>query len=98
MLWSSRIMSARNRKVGAIQVKRFLRNGALLAVFLGAFFSASLAEARGLIRDAEIERTLKQMSAPVFQAAGLTPNSIELFIVQSNSLNALVVNVVPFKV
>ncbi|MCL5778729.1 M48 family metalloprotease [Limibaculum sp. FT325] len=49
-----------------------------------------LAQAFGLIRDAEIERTLASMSAPVFSAAGLSPASIDIFIINDPSLNAFV--------
>lgn len=50
-------------------------------------------EARALsfIRDAEIEQTLKRMSAPIFQAAGMGGDSVDLFIIQDRSLNAFVV-------
>ncbi len=49
-----------------------------------------LAEARSLIRDSEIERTLGNMSAPVLQAAGLAPSSVNLYIINDRSLNAFV--------
>ena len=52
--------------------------------------SVSSADARSLIRDAEIERTLGRMSAPIFQAAGLAPQSVELYIINDRSLNAFV--------
>ena len=48
------------------------------------------AAAIGLIRDAEIERTLGRMSRPVFQAAGLSPQSIDIYIVNDRDLNAFV--------
>ena len=51
-----------------------------------------LAAAAGLIRDAEIERTLKAMALPIFQAAGYNPDSIDLYILNDNSLNAFVAN------
>jgi hypothetical protein len=38
-----------------------------------------LAAAAGLIRDAEIERTLRTMTAPIFQAAGYRPGGIDLY-------------------
>ena len=50
------------------------------------------AAAVGLIRDAEIERTLKAMAAPIFQAAGYHPDSIDLYIINDRSLNAFVAN------
>lgn len=48
------------------------------------------ADARSLIRDSEIERTLKDMSRPIFQAAGLAPSSVDIYILQARSLNAFV--------
>ena len=71
---------------------RFLRVVVCLVAFAGLMLPAGGAQARGLalIRDAEIERTLKQISAPVFQAAGLAPESVEIYIIRSRSLNAFV--------
>ncbi len=51
-----------------------------------------LAAAAGLIRDAEIERTLKTMASPIFQAAGYGPDTIDLYILNDRSLNAFVAN------
>jgi len=48
--------------------------------------------AAGLIRDAEIERTLKTMTTPIFQAAGYPPGSIDVYIINDRSLNAFVAN------
>lgn len=42
------------------------------------------------IRDAEIETLLREMSEPIFLAAGLNPNSIDLYILNDPSLNAFV--------
>ena len=47
-------------------------------------------EAAGLIRDAEIEHTLRSYADPVYQAAGLTPSSIHMYIVQDDTINAFV--------
>jgi predicted Zn-dependent protease len=49
-----------------------------------------VASALSLVRDAEIERTLGRMSAPIFQAAGLDPSSVEILLVNDRSLNAFV--------
>lgn len=50
------------------------------------------AMAVGLIRDAEIERTLKSLSAPIFRAAGYNPDGINIYILNDPSLNAFVAN------
>jgi len=43
-----------------------------------------------LIRDAEIENTIRMYSTPVFKAAGLDPRYINIYIVNDSSLNAFV--------
>jgi predicted Zn-dependent protease len=61
-----------------------------LILLLGVF-SATPAQARvSLIRDAEIEQTLRLYSDPVFKQAGLAPQSIRIFIVNDPSINAFV--------
>lgn len=42
------------------------------------------------IRDSEIENTIRKLSTPIFQQAGLNPSSVNLFIVNNPSLNAFV--------
>ncbi len=43
-----------------------------------------------LIRDAEIEHTLRTYADPIFKAAGVNPAATKIFIVQDSSLNAYV--------
>ncbi len=43
-----------------------------------------------LIRDAEIETIIRTYSTPLFQAAGLSPQGIRLYLVQDRALNAFV--------
>ncbi len=43
-----------------------------------------------LIRDAEIENTIRAYSTPLWQVAGLTPDSISIHLVNDDSLNAFV--------
>jgi len=54
-------------------------------------FTTTQAHALSFIRDAEIEATLKDMSTPIFEAAGIAPDSINIFMVNDRSLNAFVV-------
>ncbi|MEM7268622.1 MAG: M48 family metalloprotease [Pseudomonadota bacterium] len=61
---------------------------ALVAIAL--ILPANMAHARGLIRDAEIERTLARLAAPVFRAAGLSEGGVNMFIRNDPSLNAFV--------
>lgn len=58
---------------------------------LALIAGTATADAQSLVRDAEIEGTIKRMSAPIFQAAGLSPDSVELYMVNARSLNAFVV-------
>lgn len=41
-----------------------------------------------LIRDAEIEATLRRMSTPIFEAAGLGADAVDIYIVNDERLNA----------
>jgi predicted Zn-dependent protease len=61
-----------------------------LAMALVLALAAQPAAALGLIRDAEIERTLGRMSEPVFRAAGMRPGSVAIYVVNSRELNAFV--------
>ncbi len=61
-----------------------------LACFLIALLSSSQAWAVPLIRDAEIEHTLRLYADPIFKTDGLKPSAVNLFIVQDDSLNAYV--------
>ncbi|MGF1474277.1 MAG: M48 family metalloprotease [Geminicoccaceae bacterium] len=67
---------------------KLLRLAVLAMALLGSL--SAPAGAQGLIRDAEIERTLRNLSAPVFEAAGLEPDSVSIFIVNDPELNAFV--------
>jgi predicted Zn-dependent protease len=60
---------------------------AAIVVLVGSVASAS---AQSGIRDAEIERLLRSYGDPIFVAAGLDPKSIEMIIINDNSLNAFV--------
>lgn len=48
------------------------------------------AQGLSLIRDAEIENTIRTYATPLFQAAGLNPRAITLYLVNDKSLNAFV--------
>lgn len=57
-------------------------SAALLAVWGNAALAVSL------IRDAEIEATLRFLSAPLFEAAGLGPNEVDILIIGDTRPNA----------
>lgn len=46
--------------------------------------------AQGLLRDAEIEATLRRWTNPILAAADLQPNDVQLFLLNDPSLNAFV--------
>lgn len=63
----------------------------LLSFWLVCFyFLSGSAYAGGLIRDAEIEATLRDYANPIFRTADLKPSAINIFMVQDSSLNAFV--------
>ncbi|MEZ6028220.1 MAG: M48 family metalloprotease [Hyphomonadaceae bacterium] len=68
----------------------------LLKKLLPALAAAALlaatpapAMAQGLIRDAEIEQILRDYCDPLFEAAGLKPADVNIYIVQDDSVNAM---------
>jgi len=52
--------------------------------------SALPAQAQSLIRDTEIEETLEDYTYPILRVAGLTPSSVDIYLVNDPSLNAFV--------
>ncbi|MEX0757981.1 MAG: M48 family metalloprotease, partial [Tistlia sp.] len=50
--------------------------------------SAALAQQMRLLRDAEIENTIRTFVTPVLQAAGLNPNTVTIYLVEDPRLNA----------
>ncbi len=52
--------------------------------------SDAQAQGRSLIRDAEIEATIRDLSTPLFQAAGLSPEAVSIYIIRDDTLNAFV--------
>lgn len=62
----------------------------LLALALMLVLPGLEARAAGLIRDAEIERTLDRLADPLFGAAGLSPQTVDLYIINDPELNAFV--------
>lgn len=63
---------------------------ALIAALALGSAAPAQAQSRTFIRDAEIESTLRRLSDPIFQAAGLDPASIDIFLLQDGTLNAFV--------
>lgn len=61
-----------------------------LLVFALLLPAGAEAQGRRLIRDAEIEATIRAYAAPIFQAANLQPQGIDIYLIQDRSLNAFV--------
>ncbi|PZO53729.1 MAG: peptidase M48, Ste24p [Alphaproteobacteria bacterium] len=75
----------------SLALKHSLRGVVMTCVAaLFAIATAVDAAAQGLIRDAEIEETLRVYTNPLLVAAGLDPNDVDIYIVSDNSLNAFV--------
>jgi predicted Zn-dependent protease len=53
---------------------------------------AMTASAQSLIRDAEIETTLREWTDPILEVAGLKPDDVGLYIINDPELNAFVAN------
>lgn len=71
-------------------MRLFFRKAAAVLIAASVVLAGERAAALSFIRDAEIEATLKKLSRPIFTAAGLPPDSIEIMILNDRSLNAFV--------
>ena len=58
--------------------------------FFAALLFATSASARGLIRDAEIEHTLRSYANPILSTAGIPPEDVRILIVNDPAINAFV--------
>ncbi|MEM7439332.1 MAG: M48 family metalloprotease [Pseudomonadota bacterium] len=61
-----------------------------LIFLFAAALAAAPAAAQGLIRDAEIERTMKLVMRPIMRAAGVGGRRVEIFIINDRRMNAFV--------
>ncbi len=62
----------------------------LLAPFALAAFASQPAAAQSILRDAETEALLREMSAPLIAAAGLDPRNVDVVLINDSSVNAFV--------
>lgn len=72
---------------------RYITDVIIRFLFLAlAVFALNIqnADARSIIRDAEIEGTLREWITPLAQSAGLSPNAINIILVQDDRVNAFV--------
>ena len=70
-----------------MQLLRLLLISALIGLTL-----SNPARALTLLRDPDIEHALKQLAAPVLQAAGLSPARVDILVIDDRNLNAFVVD------
>ena len=63
-----------------------------LVLMAAALMAPAVAEAKGtrFIRDAEIENIVRIYSTPLFQAAGLNPQAVDIYLIDDPRLNAFV--------
>jgi len=76
-------------------MKNLFRMCRLLVVVLLTLAFVLPAQAQGrrgiaLIRDAEIEETLRLYADPVFRAAGIVPGAVHIYVVNDDAINAFV--------
>ncbi len=64
------------------------RIGILCAALVLCILAPARSLAQGLIRDAEIESTIREWSNPIFKAAGLRPEDVHLYYLNDPSMNA----------
>ncbi len=71
-------------------MRKWLVGFVIVAFVLVQPVAANAQRRLSFIRDAETEHILRAFATPIFQAAGLVPQSVNIFIVQDQSLNAFV--------
>lgn len=64
----------------------------LFAGFIALITLSSSAHAQGLIRDAEIERYLREFTNPILESANLRKEDVNIYIINDSTLNAFVAN------
>lgn len=60
------------------------------ASLIAGLLAPSVAEAGGLIRDAETEALIREYAAPIFRVAGLSSQNIRIHLVNDKNFNAFV--------
>src|SRR5258705_5677472 len=72
----------------ARSISRFLMAATLSLGFVLQPVAAFAQEGMSLIRDTEIEETLKEDSTPIFQAAGFDPKAVQIILIGSKDIQA----------
>lgn len=61
-----------------------------LSILTALAFASVQVSAQSQLRDAETEAFFREVSYPIFRAAGLTPQSVDIYLLNDNSINAFV--------
>ncbi|WP_323768915.1 M48 family metalloprotease [Antarctobacter sp.] len=72
--------------------KQILPRLIALATAISMMAAAPVQAATTLLRDADIEYALRQLGAPILSAAGLSPQQVDIIVIDDGSLNAFVVD------
>lgn len=78
------------RKLTAICLAILMTIGGLAGESIAATKKKPRGPSLPLIRDAEIEGLLRLYSKPIFQAAGLNPSAVRVYIINNDKINAFV--------
>lgn len=78
------------KRLGRVLHNAARRIRAVLSLALIFSLTTSQSFALSFIRDAEIERTIKMLTEPVFKGAGIGQDDVQIYIVNDPSLNAFV--------
>lgn len=73
-----------------IEPGRWILATLTVACLVLSLTSGASAQTRSLIRDAEIEATIRDLATPLFQAAGLSPEGVSIYLINDDRLNAFV--------
>jgi len=72
-------------------VRAFIRLLLVFCFVAGGTVSDAFGQGRiSFIRDTEIETIIRDMARPIFQAAGLSPSAVNIYLVNDSDLNAFV--------
>ena len=69
---------------------RVIRSLGLALLLVAGLLAALPAAAFGILRDAEMERALRELARPIVAAAGVPASSVRIVVVDDDSLNAFV--------
>ncbi|HEV2303370.1 MAG TPA: M48 family metalloprotease [Stellaceae bacterium] len=69
---------------------RLILRTALLAALSALFFAPAALAAKGLIRDTEIEADIHRMMTPIWEAAGLDPDAVHVYLLDDDQINSFV--------